>query len=296
MKKFFTKEVLIAVVALISVALLYWGINYLKGLNLFTSTNYYKVSYTQVNGLKMSAPVTINGFQVGLVNDVSYDYENGNILVELGLDSELKLPVGTEALISTDMLGTSTVVLNMAKNTTEYYKSGDEIPGKVEAGLMENVSNNLMPSLALMLPKLDSILSNVNAVLANPAINSSVTRLDQITTNLENLSLQLSKNVPAVIDNANVITNDLKNVSADLAEMAQELNSIPLDSTLNNASIAITNLKTITDKINSPDSSIGLLLNDQRLYNHADGAILSLDSLLNDIKVNPKRYINIKVF
>ena len=296
MKKFFTKEVLIAIVALVSIAMLYWGINYLKGLNLFTPTNYYKVSYSQVNGLKVSAPVTINGFQVGLVNDISYDYENGNILVELGLDKELKLSVGTKALISTDMLGTSTVVLEMAKHTTEYYNAGDVIQGEVQAGLMDNVTNEIMPSLALMLPKLDSILSNVNYVLSNPALNKAVTRLDMITANLENLSAQLNKNVPNVINNANVITNDLKAVSADLAEMSKELNAVPLDSILDNANVSMANLKTITDKMNNSDSSVGLLLNDKRLYNHADETILSLDSLLKDIKTNPKRYINIKVF
>lgn len=301
MKKFFTKEVMIALSVLFSVAVLYWGINYLKGVNLFTPSNFYKVKYTQVNGLQVSAPVTINGFQVGLVNNISYDYaDNGNIIVELSLDKKLKIPVGTEALIVTDMLGTSTVALALGKDANQFCEVGAELPGKVQAGLMDNVSKELMPSLAVMLPKVDSILTSINTILANPALNESVTRLNAISANLENMTAQLNKtmsgNMPAIMDNANAITSDLKAVSANLAEMTNELNAIPLDSTMRSVNATMANVKEITDNINSKESSLGLLLNDKRLYDHADQTVLSLDSLFKDIKANPKRYINVKVF
>lgn len=301
MKKFFSKEVMIAAAVLFSVAVLYWGINYLKGVNLFTPSNFYKVTYTQVNGLQISAPVTINGFQVGLVNNISYDYsDNGKLIVELSLDKKLRLPVGTEALIVTDMLGTSTVALSLGQGTNQFCEVGAEIPGRVQGGLMDNVSKDLMPALAVMLPKVDSILTSINTVLANPALNESVTRLNAISANLENVTAQLNKtmsgNVPAIMDNANAITADLKTVSANLAEMTNELNSLPLDSTMHSLNATMANVKEITDAVNSKDSSIGLLLNDKRLYEHADQTVLSLDSLFKDIKANPKRYINVKVF
>lgn len=301
MKKFFLKEVMIAVAVLFSVAVLYWGINYLKGVNLFTPSNFYKVTYTQVNGLQISAPVTINGFQVGLVNNISYDYsDNGKLIVELSLDKKLRLPLGTEALIVTDMLGTSTVALSLGQNTNQFCEVGAEIPGRVQGGLMDNVSKDLIPALAVMLPKVDSILTSMNIVLANPALNESVTRLNAISANLENVTAQLNKtmsgNVPAIMDNANAITADLKTISANLAEMTNELNSLPLDSTMHSLNATMTNVKEITDAVNSNNSSLGLLLNDKRLYEHADQTVLSLDSLFKDIKANPKRYINVKVF
>lgn len=300
MRKFFTREVMIGVAVLISMGLLLWGINYLKGVNLFKPANYYSVKYSQVNGLTASAPVTINGFQVGLVRDVAYDYDNnGKIIVELSLDKELKLPVGTEAMVVTDMLGTSTIALKLS-DSTDYYEVGAEIPGAVQAGLMDNVSKDVLPALAVMMPKIDSILTSINTILANPALNASVSRIDKITANLEQttdvLNRTMAKNMPEIMSNANALTNDLAVVSGNLAEVSDELKKLPLDSTMNNVNATMANVKAITDKVNGKDSSVGLLLNDTRLYNHADQTILSLDSLFKDIKANPKRYINVKVF
>lgn len=296
MKKFFKKEVIIALVVMVSAAMLYWGINYLKGINLLTPTNYYTVNYTKVNGLTLSAPVTINGFQVGLVTDISYDYENNSgLIVELSLDEKLKLPVGTEAYIVTDMLGTSTVAIELAQGT-EYYSVGAEIPGKLQAGLMDEISSEVLPSIAVMMPKLDSILTNINTILSNSAINESVTRLNAITSNLEKMTAELntivSGDVKSVMGNADSVISNLKVVSGNLAEITTELN----DSTINNVNSVVSNLKTVTDKMNGTDSTIGLLLNDDKVYNHVDQTILSLDSLFVDIKANPKRYINVKVF
>ena len=296
MKKFFKKEVIIALVVMVSAAMLYWGINYLKGINLLTPTNYYTVNYTKVNGLTLSAPVTINGFQVGLVTDISYDYENNSgLIVELSLDEKLKLPVGTEAYIVTDMLGTSTVAIELAQGT-EYYSVGAEIPGKLQAGLMDEISSEVLPSIAVMMPKLDSILTNINTILSNSAINESVTRLNAITSNLEKMTAELntivSGDVKSVMGNADSVISNLKVVSGNLAEITTELNA----STINNVNSVVSNLKTVTDKMNGTDSTIGLLLNDDKVYNHVDQTILSLDSLFVDIKANPKRYINVKVF
>lgn len=297
MKKIFTKEVLIAIAVIISIGLMYWGINYLKGVNLFTPSNYYKVSFEKVNGLNVSAPVTINGFQVGLVSNVSYDFNNnGNIIVELSLDKKLRLPIGTEAMISTDMLGTSTVLLVLNKDRNDYYEVGAEIPGKIQTGLMDNVSNDIMPSITQLLPKVDSILENLNNILSNSALNESVTRLNNITSNLENLTLQLNRSVPEIFNNVNVISNDLKTISGNVAEMTTELNTVPLDSTMKSINETMANLKDLTEAMKNENSSLGLLMNNDGLYNHLDQTILSLDSLFKDIKANPKRYINVKVF
>ncbi|MDE6174658.1 MAG: MlaD family protein, partial [Duncaniella sp.] len=121
MKKIRTKEFIIGGSVLLSLLILFFGIDYLKGINIFKSANYYYASYTNVTGLAQSAPVTLNGFKVGLVREISYEYDNpGHVLVELSLDKQLKLPVGTKAAIVTDMLGTSSVELRMAAGKDFY--------------------------------------------------------------------------------------------------------------------------------------------------------------------------------
>ena len=173
MKKFFSKEVKIAITVLVSLACLFWGINYLKGINLFTPVNFYYAHFEKVDGLTDSAPVTINGFQVGLVREIVYEYETGKLRVQLSLDKDLKIPVNSEAVIVTDMLGTAQIALNLAKNP-QYYEVGADIVGKNQVGLMENVSNELLPSVAAIMPKIDSILTSLNQVVGNPALVKSI--------------------------------------------------------------------------------------------------------------------------
>jgi phospholipid/cholesterol/gamma-HCH transport system substrate-binding protein len=300
MKKFFSKEVLIGVTVLISLALLFGGIKFLKGVNIFKPANFYYVKYEQVKDLTVSAPVTINGYQVGLVREISYDYENnGHIVAQLSLDRELKVPEGTQAVIVSDMLGTSHIALKLS-SSRNYYNVGDEIPGVIQSGLMDNVTKQVMPQVAEMMPKVDSILTNLNKILSNPALNASVGRLDNITANLEKSTIELNiimaRSVPGVMNNANDVSKDLKHISKNLSAMSDELRKLPIDSTMRNMNATVGNLKHLTDKLNNKNSSLGLLLNDKRLYNHADRSVVSLDSLLRDLRLHPKRYLTIKVF
>ena len=299
MKKFFRKEVKIAIAVIISLAFLFWGIEYLKGINLFKPVNFYYVHFKNVDGLTDSAPVTVNGYQVGQVREIIYDYDTGNLLVLLSMDKSLRIPLKSEAVITSDVLGTAQIELNLSNNK-EYYKVGDELVGTSEAGLMDNVSNELLPSVAAIMPKIDSLLTNLNKVVSNPALNKSLNRLDNITANLEKSSRQLSvvmgHSVPGILDNVGGITKNIDAMTGDLKDVAASLKTLPLDSTMNYVNSTASNLKQITDKVNGTDSSIGLLLNDKGLYNHIDHTVLSLDSLFMDLKKNPKRYVTFKIF
>ncbi len=299
MKKFFRKEVKIAIAVIISLAFLFWGIEYLKGINLFKPVNFYYVHFKNVDGLTDSAPVTVNGYQVGQVREIIYDYDTGNLRVLLSMDKSLRIPLKSEAVITSDVLGTAQIELNLSNNK-EYYKVGDELVGTSEAGLMDNVSNELLPSVAAIMPKIDSLLTNLNKVVSNPALNKSLNRLDNITANLEKSSRQLSvvmgHSVPGILDNVGGITKNIDAMTDDLKDVAASLKTLPLDSTMNYVNSTASNLKQITDKVNGTDSSIGLLLNDKGLYNHIDHTVLSLDSLFMDLKKNPKRYVTFKIF
>ncbi len=294
MKKKFSKEVVIGATVVLAMLILFFGIEYLKGINVFKAANYYYVSYTNVTGLTVSSPVNVNGFKVGLVRDIKYEYDNpGHVLVELSLDKQLKVPHGTEALLVSDILGTASIQLNM-NDTTAYHNIGDKLIGKTPAGLMDNVSNTLMP----IMPKIDSLLTAVNTLVGDPALLNSVRRLDNITANLEASSAQLSKMMSGMsptIENVKTISDNLNSITGDLNSVTAELKNLPIDSTMNNVYVTTENVKQLTNKLNSDNSSLGLLLNDDKLYNNLSGAAGSLDSLFIDIKKNPKRYINIKL-
>lgn len=299
MKKFFSKEVKIAVAVIVSLCFLFWGIQYLKGVNLFEPVNYYYSYFESVDGLTESAPVTIKGLQVGLVREVSYEYATGRICVKMSLDPKLCVPEGSEAVVASDLLGTASVALNLAAGE-ELIEVGGEIPGTTASGLMDAIGNDVLPGVSEMLPKIDSILTSINTLLASPALTNSVQRLDAVTANLEaatrGLNAMMGQAVPGVIENVDSITANLSVVTRDLTEVSAELKEMPIGETMANLEATTGNLKEITDKVSGTDSNIGLLLNDTGLYEHIDHTVTSLDSLFMDIKANPKRYVTIKVF
>lgn len=292
------KEITIGICVLLALCFLFVGIEYLKGINVFKPANYYEVSYTDVNGLSLSAPVTLNGYKVGLVNNIEYEYDNpGHILVELSLDKALKVPSGSEAVIVTDMLGTSTVVLKLS-DSNDYHNVGDRLIGKTDKGLMSNVSDNLMPTVANIIPKVDSLVTAINALVADPALRNSVQRLDGITTNLESTMAQLNKSVntlPGIMNNVEGSTENLNKITGNIAQVSDDIAQMPLDSTMQNLKATTENLRHLTEELNNPNSTLGLLMHDPALYNNLNSTVSSLDSLFVDIKKNPKRYINIKL-
>ena len=298
MKKIFRKEVLIGLIILIALAILFVGIDFLKGINVFKAANYYVATYTNVEGLAVSAPVSVNGFKVGQVREINYEYDNlGHVKVEISLDKNLKVPYGTQAVIKTDMLGTSTIELKMGADPA-FHAVGDELEGVVASGLMDNVTNSLLPSVGNIMPKIDSLLTNLNAVVGDPALLNSMKRLDNITANLEAATSRLSvvmAKLPAVTSDVKDITANLVKGSDDLTKLTEKMSGIPVDSFADNIAAITVNLKELSEQLNDPNSTVGKLTHDPALYNNINSTISSLDSLFIDIKKNPKRYISIKL-
>ena len=298
MKKIFRKEVLIGLIVIIALAILFVGIDFLKGINIFKAANYYVATYENVEGLAVSAPVSVNGYKVGLVREINYEYDNpGHVKVEMSLDKNLKVPRGTQAVIKTDMLGTATIELKMG-NGDSFHNVGDELEGVVARGMMDNISNSILPSVGNIMPKIDSLLANINAVVGDPALLAAVKRLDRITENLASTTSRLSKAVaqlPAVTNDVKVITGNIAKGSDDLAELTARMRNLPVDSLAADIADITANLKELSAQLNDPESTIGKLTHDPALYNNLNSTISSLDSLFIDIKKNPKRYISIKL-
>lgn len=299
MKQFFSKEVKIALTMILSLVMLFVGINYLKGINLFKPSNYYYAKFESVTGLQVSAPVKLNGFQVGQVREIEYNYETNEIFVLLSLDKHLRIPKDSHVMIASDLLGTASMVLTLS-DQKDYYNVGEEIPAGIKAGLMDKVTSDMLPNITQMLPKIDSILTHINNILANPAINTSVTRLDDITAELEQstkmLATIMKESVPGVIKNVDGITANLNTTSANVKGLSEELKKAPLNEVMTNANSTMANLKKLTDNLNNKESSLGLLMNDKKLYNNLERSTADLDSLLVDFRKNPKRYVTFKVF
>lgn len=292
------KEITIGICVILALCFLFVGIEYLKGINVFKPANYYEVSYTDVNGLALSAPVTLNGYKVGQVNSIEYEYDNpGHILVELSLNKALKVPAGSEAVIVTDMLGTATVDLKLSASG-DFHNVGDKLIGKTDKGLMANVTNDIMPTVANIIPKVDSLITAINTLVADPALRNSIQRLDGITSNLEMSMKQLNssvKTLPGIMANVEGTTGNLNKITEDMSGVSADIAKMPLDSTMANIKATTDNLRQLTEELKNPNSTLGLLMSDPALYNNLNTTVGSLDSLFIDIKKNPKRYINIKL-
>ena len=292
------KELTIGFCVVVALFALFLGINFLKGINIFKAANYYYATYTNAAGLQVSAPVMLNGYKVGQVREINYEYDNlGHIKAELSVDRALKLPKGTMAVIEQDLLGTATVVLHPTAATT-FEEVGATLKSETASGMMEAVQQKLMPNLEGLFVQVDSLVRSLNVLASNPALTTSVNRLDAITLHIERTLKTINasmKSLPPVMNNVNDISDNLKVMSGALAELSSDLKELPIDTTMQNVAALSANLKTLSESLNRTDSSLGLITHDRALYDNLNNCAASLDSLLIDVKRNPKRYISIKL-
>lgn len=294
--KYFTKEVKIALVAIAGVVVLFFGMNFLKGLNIFSSEDNYYVQFSDITGLSLSSPVYADGFKVGVVKEIIYDYthtEGSKVLI--GVDKQLRIPQGSSAEIVSDMLGNVKVNLLLANNPREKVAPGGLIKGMINDGAMGKLQD-MVPAVEKMLPKLDSIMTSLNAILADPAIRQSLHNVQTITDNLTTSTAQLNtlmaglnKNVPGMMAKANNVLDNTETLTANLA-------AVDVASTMRQVDQTIANVQQLTAKLNSKEGSLGLLMNDTQLYDNLNSTMRNADSLVIDLRQHPKRYVHFSVF
>ena len=294
--KYFTKEVKIALVAIAGVVVLFFGMNFLKGLNIFSSEDNYYVQFSDITGLSSSSPVYADGFKVGVVKDIIYDYshtEGSKVLI--GVDKQLRIPQGSSAEIVSDMLGNVKVNLLLANNPREKVAPGGLIKGMINDGAMGKLQD-MVPAVEKMLPKLDSIMTSLNAILADPAIRQSLYNVQAITDNLTTSTAQLNtlmaglnKNVPGMMAKANNVLDNTETLTANLA-------AVDVASTMRQVDQTIANVQQLTAKRNSNEGTLGLLMNDTQRYDNLNSTMRNADSLVIDLRQHPKRYVHFSVF
>ena len=294
MKTVFTKEAKIGLVSIVSLALLYLGINYLKGVNLFKPVNHYYVAFSNVKGVTVSSPVFVEGFKVGLVREIAYDYDTtGKITVLVSLEDKMRINKGSYITVVNSFLGGAELHIHLNTFVDDYLHSGDTIEGRMESDMMTSVQENLLPSIEQMMPKLDSILGGLQTLVNHPALTQSLAHVEQTTASLEHssrrLDQMLAKDVPVIVEN-------LKGITANFESVSGQLKELDLAGTMRTVDATLANLKLTTDKLNSADNSLGLLLNDRQLYDNLNGAMENASLLLLDLREHPKRYVHFSLF
>lgn len=291
--KYITKEVRIGIAGIIALCILVYGINYLKGINMFKPSSYFYVKFHNVNGLAKSSPVFADGVRVGIVRDIYYDYNQpGNVIVEVELDTELRIPKGSTAELNSELMGGVRMNILLANNPREKYAMGDTIPGSLNNGMMENVAA-LMPQIEQMLPKLDSIMTSLNTIMSDQSIPATLHSLEKMTTNLAAASGQLKVLMRHDIPQ---LTGKLNTIGDNFIVISDNLKGINYAGAFNEIEQTLANVKIITEKLNSKDNTVGLLLNDPQLYNNLNSTAINAASLMEDLKEHPKRYVHFSLF
>ncbi len=303
MKKKFSKEFVIGLSVIIAVAILVVGIEYLKGINLFMPANFYEVYYDDVSGLSKSAPVQINGYKVGQVRDVAIDYSkpNSKVKVVLALDKKLHLPEGTKAEIGQTLLSGAFVNLQLG-NSTKMLAKGSTLEASSTPDMMAALQENILPAVDRIMPKVDSLLYNLNRLAGDPALSASIGRFDGITANLLQTSNGLNSTMgtlngrmPSIMNNVGKASVNLDTITYNLAQLSSDLRQLPLQPTMDNVQRITSNLEQFSAQLNNQNSTLGKLTNDPALYDQLHRVSADIDSLIIDIKKNPKRYISIKL-
>lgn len=304
-------ETKVGVLAAVSIALLIIGYNFLRGNALFSNETILYARYSQVDGLAVSKPVLVNGFQIGRVDQLTLQ-PNGTIVVKLKIRGEYDIPKNTIArLESTDLLGGKAIIMDLG-TLKEFAQDGDTLNANVEKGLMETVQP-VQKKAEQIIAKMDSILTSVNSIL-NPnfqknvdksftSIASTLGSLEATSKKVDALVGSESSKLSAILSNVEQITLNFKNNGAKIDAVLANLNTftdkaaaINFKQTVDNANQAIADLQGMVADLKAGKGSLGKLLNDEEMYRNLTSASKNLDNLMIDLKANPKRYVHFSVF
>lgn len=294
--KLFSNEIKIALTAIMAVIIIYCGAIFLKGMKLFDTDATYLVEMDNVAGLTESGEVLANGLNIGVIRNITYNPEKQNLTLKIDIDPNFQVPKGTTVFVTSSMLGAPKINLKLGANENGFMKPGETIYGTSGSDLMSEAAA-MLPSIQALIPKLDSILTNLNTLSGNPALSASLQNVEYMTNNLktttDKLNLILGNDVPKLMAKAN-------GVMGNVETLTDNLNSIDIAGIANNANKTLSNAESLTNNLNSAlqskNNSLGYLMNDNSVALHLDSTVVNASLLLQDLREHPKRYVHFSLF
>ena len=289
-----SREVKIGLSGIIALILLFFTIKFLQGFDLFSSQDTYYINFSNAKALAKSSPVYADGYNVGIVSDLRYDLRNPGhgVVVVISVEHGMRMPVGTVAVLDEAMLGGCTLNLHMGSNPMERYTPGDTIPAEANNGLMAKAAQ-MVPKLEQTLAKVDTLLATLNALASDPNLRAILQNTNTLTADLgrstRDLNRLLENDVPQM-------TQTFTAAGQNVVALTDSLRQLDLKGTLAKVDKAVDGVGQMTEKLNSTDNNVGLLLNDTALYGNLNRTVCDASLLLEDLKAHPKRYVHFSVF
>lgn len=301
----FTKEIKVGFLAVLGIMMSVFSYNYLKGINLFDKNRKFIVKYEKVDGLSVSNPVTMNGFKIGKVQKINFNSKNTReLLVDIIIDNDVIFPKTSLAeLYETGLIGGKAIaIIPDYKNDSTIAIDGDYLKGVIKPGLTELV-NQILPQVQLQIEAVmknaEIVLQNINTLFDDETkkeLKSSIEDFSNLTSSLSETSDEISK---LITDNSENLTNslsDFRSASNNIKSITDSLNSDDIKSITMNLNSLVNNLNSITTSLKNSEGTAGKLINDKSIYDNLENATNQLNRLIEDIKLNPSRYINFSVF
>ena len=308
-----SKELKIGLIGIFLIALLIWGINFLKGKDIFSSSDYYYAVYENIAGLEKSSPVYLNGYKIGMVENIALTGDNmRNITVKFFIRDDIKLPHNSKVVIySSDLMGTKAIKLDIT-GKKKYYQPGDTLPSILQQDLTERLYAEVKP----IKNKAETLITSLDSIIAifdentRRSVQNSLNNFDTTSKHLKNSSAELDRlltsnaseleqtlqNLESITSNLDQNKHNITNTFSNISAITDSLRRSNITKTLSHLQQTLSSTDSILKKINKGEGSAGLLVNNDSLYNNLNKTTEDLDILIKDIKENPKRYINVSVF
>ena len=277
----YSREFKVGVLAIVCLGILYFGFNFLKGINIFSPTNVYVGTFDRINGLTAQAPVYIKGYQVGLVESIQYDFkQNPSFTVNVSIDKTIELPRGTQmALVADGLLGGGAIELQlpMMPNRAMPYQKGDTLPTHIVPGLVDNLQTGLLANLDSLLIQANILLASLNSEVEEGSLRNTLRNVERITNDLTVSSRDIRslthQQLPALM-------TKVDSTMVGLQEIVSDVNAANIQQTIGNVDNTI---NTLNAALQSQDGTLGLLLNDKELYDNLNGALQNLDNAVQNV-------------